>query len=111
MSQKQKMVTVDVCDTCGADSGYHSKCLICGNAACYECERKGELIEYEHAVSFSGSGDGHYCKACNIAQMKNPSPLFRAFTKIQDLRAESKQFWEDFECRSRAAESNLKALQ
>lgn len=52
-------------DECGATDSYMPSCLGCGREFCYEC-RKIKTIDYQHGVFVCGSGDGIYCKPCDL---------------------------------------------
>lgn len=100
---------VSFCDRCGKEA-YVEVCLCCGVEHCWEC-RKGQGVEYTHAIGFSGSGDGYYCKTCdNKLSASNSDPLHNAYSAIADLRSESKLWYLDFKTRSDHAEQVLKQL-
>lgn len=107
----KKTISVEktLCDKCGAET-YGAKCLKCGKDWCYECA-KTHVTEYQHAVNFRGSGDGHYCKPCDaelIASGKDK--LYNAYRAVAMLRLELDAFHEHFEKRREEAEKHLKAM-
>lgn len=109
MTQRQKTITVTVCDGCGKDCDYATKCLGCGKAFCYEC-RKIAGVEYTHAVYFSGSGDGFYCNPCDARLSTNGNALHSAYRAIKRLRDEAKAWGADFDGRIKESEDRLKRL-
>ena len=109
MSTRTKTVTVHVCHSCGADCDYPYVCGGCGQPFCFSCRDKG--IEYPHAVFFSGSDDGFYCKPCDRKLSRRSSDqVYLAYRKIGELRAEAKRWNEDFEKRTKAAQEELQRL-
>ena len=100
---------VQFCDQCGKET-YCGACLCCGIEHCYEC-REIHGVEYPHAIYFSGSGNGYYCKSCNAKLAKqNSDVLYNAYLAIAVLRREAERWSLDFKARSDKAESNLKQL-
>ncbi|KKN78864.1 hypothetical protein LCGC14_0346360 [marine sediment metagenome] len=101
---------VDFCDTCD-NGGLTYICLGCGKCACYDCKKKGEMIEYSHAVHFSGSGDGNFCPDCvDKPPNEKIAILLAAYRKISSLRTEEKGWYDNFRTRCDKAEAELKAL-
>lgn len=107
--KKTKHETVDVCDVC-LKNETHSNCIKCGKAICYDCQDK-HAVDYHHAIHFSGSGDGLYCKKCDAELRSKPTKLWLAYRKIADLRFELEVFQKDFRNRQIKAETHLKELQ
>ncbi len=105
----KKKVTkeLDVCDWCNTDEPVYNKCSICGKHACYD-HKKEYMTEFPHAVCFSGTGDGTYCNECLLKHP--PDELRLAYLEIQRLREEQKQYYKDFERRSKLAEERVKEL-
>lgn len=100
------------CDICEKEAGFGTKCLICGKDFCSACAiDKKMVITFNHAVSFCGCGDGHYCDVC----LRNPIPLehvelLNAYKKIDSLRKEYVKWNKDFDSRRVIAESELQAV-
>lgn len=103
--------TVKFCDVCKEEAGFVHICLKCGMEHCWNCF-KLRMIEYAHAVSFSGTGDGYYCKTCDaeLKELGLPDPLHKAYWKIKLLRSEHKIIWKEIGQQSKEAESQLKTL-
>lgn len=109
--EMKKTVTKEVtcCDCCEKEE-YLTTCMNCGIEHCYDCE-KTEGKKYVHAVNFSGSGDGYYCKKCDTDLISNRiSPRHIAYRKIESLRNESKAWNENFRLRANEAEQEVAAL-
>jgi hypothetical protein len=108
----KRMVEVEqiFCDKCGADASPDDPCLGCGLNHCRQCQ-KTEGVEYTHAVWASGSGDGYYCRPCDIRAFETHNPLHEAFAAIRALRDESERYGKEFKKRSEAAEATLKKAQ
>lgn len=109
MATRTKTVEVAICDGCGKDCDYATSCLRCGRNFCFECE-KARVVEYPHAVHFSGSDDGHYCKACDAHLLNHPNQLHSAYLEITRMRPEYKRWQADFDKRAKVAEAALKGL-
>lgn len=109
--QKQVMKTVHVCDHCGSEECYgNDGCLGCGVEHCYEC-KKTEGRVYNHAVSFSGSGDGYYCNVCDAKLTSDGTDKrHNAYREIAALRTEAQIWGEDFQRRQKVAEKALSSL-
>ncbi len=97
------------CDMCGKEDDYPHVCMNCGKEMCYDC-RKKHGVEYTQGVHFSGSGDGYYCKECDLKLTTNgKDKLHAAYRAITSLRLENKAYWNNFEKRSKEAESTLQS--
>ena len=108
----KREVTIEqhFCDVCDKETSSHNACDHCGKDFCYDCG-SAELIEYKHAVHFSGSGDGHYCRACDVELTKSRNLKHAAYRKIAALRNEQAGWYEDFKARAVKAEEELKKFQ
>lgn len=107
----KKTVTreVECCDECGRELSYETSCMKCGAVYCYD-HQKTLMVEFPHAVHFSGSGDGHYCKKCaRELESAGTDPLFESYMKIAALRNESERFYTDFHRRAKQAEAACSA--
>lgn len=103
----QKSVTF--CDECEKESYTHN-CLICGKGYCFEC-RTQHIIEFHHAVFFTGSKDGYYCNTClNTSIPKEHRAKLAAYRTIAALRVEYSAWCEAFNIRATAAEAALKRI-
>ena len=99
---------VSFCDECGKEVHVQS-CLGCGVEHCFECRRKMGS-EYEHAVHFSGTGDGYFCHKCDKTPPEDVKELHLAYQKIRALRNVEKNWHTHFDTRSKVAEEALEAL-
>jgi hypothetical protein len=106
--KKRSVSEQPYCDYCGKSSWEH--CLWCGKDICWECQ-KMVAKEYKHAVHFSGSGDGLYCRECDSMAREASDPLNAAYRVIDALRHEEEGWWADFKKRSDNAEAELAKLQ
>ncbi len=106
----RREVEITLCDGCNKDVDYPRPCLRCGKAYCYECS-KACTVEYAHAVSFSGSGDGRYCVPCDTFLQSNPQPLHSAYLRIANLRAQQKRMYDEWEATAKLAEASLRSIQ
>lgn len=107
--KKTVLKEVDCCDVCGKDD-YVTACMGCGVDHCYDCS-KTEGKTYPHAVHFSGSGDGYYCKTCDYElTVSGGNQPHAAYRKIESLRNEEKAWCADFRKRSDSAEEKLSAI-
>ena len=66
--------------------------------------------EYEHAIHFSGTGDGYFCNKCDNDPPENVKELHQAYRRIQSLRNEEKEWHEHFRVRASVAEEELERL-
>ena len=97
------------CDEC-EEQIYVDSCLGCGIEHCQECREKMG-VKYRHGVHTSGSGDGYYCKACDLKLSNSRvDPLHNAYLAIKNLRAEEKAWWLSFNSRSEHAEKFIEQL-
>ncbi len=83
----KKMIEKEMtfCDEC-EKGDYVYKCMGCGIEYCYDC-RKLLLKEYQHEVYFTGSGDGYFCKDCDInppAKVKKIHSLYKAVEMLKN---------------------------
>lgn len=110
----KKIVEIEAtfCDNCGADTYPHA-CRKCGAEYCYQCAAKPEIgTVYKHGVYVCGSGDGFYCRPCDIELSESKSdPLHEAYVAVRTLRDEVTAFGEDFEARKKIAEQHLDRLE
>ena len=101
---------VVICDSCGTQESYCSRCRNCGKDHCYNCQ-KTSGVSYSHGVHFSGSGDGYYCLQCDRSlRATGDNSLHSAYLAIQALRAEERRWAEDFRVRQVAVEEEVKRL-
>lgn len=101
------MKEVTICDCCETEA-YLTACLNCGVEHCYECRAKYGKT-YEHAVHFSGSNDGYYCKKCDADLIEGPDTRqHKAYRKIEALRNEVKAWSSDFQFRAAKAEEEVR---
>lgn len=99
---------ITICDACGKEVDLGSTCDTCGKDLCWDC-RKENLVVYNHAVYFSGSGDGKYCVGCDANHRSSGTDeRWNAYQEIVALKEEMKAFGEDFKKRQDAAESLVK---
>mgnify|MGYP007037387226 CR=1 FL=1 len=108
--KKTVMKEVTCCDCCKKEAEHLTACMNCGIEHCYDCtEMEGK--HYVRAVNYGGSGDGYYCKKCDIELMSNrSSPRHIAYRKIESLRNEAKAWNENFRLRANEAEQEVAAL-
>ena len=107
--KKEVTIVKSFCDTCGKEASSYSNCDHCGKELCYDCA-KLELKDYKHAVSFSGSGDGSYCLACDAELIVTGNRKHSAYRKIESLRNEAASFYADHAKRAKKAEEDLAKL-
>jgi hypothetical protein len=101
---------VDFCDKCEREECYLTRCLRCGMEVCYQCVDKVG-VKYEHGVYVSGSGDGFYCRPCDIALYEsNDDALHLAYRAVLTLRNEVTAFGKDFKRRQEVAEAHVDLL-
>lgn len=102
---------VAYCDKCGAECEFGiTDCLRCGVGHCYECS-KTEGKRYSHGVNFSGSGDGYYCRACDVDLTKiGGDKRHAAYRAVESLQLERNAWATDFQRRKEVAEAAVKAL-
>lgn len=108
----KKTVTREVtcCDNCGKEQDYPTRCLRCGKEVCWQCADKVG-VKYEHGVYVSGSGDGWYCRPCDITLYERESDaLYEGFRAVKALREEMQAWGADFQRRQKAAEAHLETL-
>ena len=108
--QKQVNKIVTVCDVCGKEQLYSTKCRICGKDFCHGC-CKDNIKCYPHSICCSGGSDGYYCVEC----LNKPIPaehmeLIEAYKMIASLRAEYMVWNKNYEARSKAAEAKVQEL-
>ena len=108
--KKPVQVEQSFCDVCGKQSSGYCVCNYCGKEFCYDCE-KTEAVNYAHAVSFSGSGDGLYCNECDQKLTKSKEDKkHNAYRVIASLDAERAGWYADFKKRLDKAEEALKSM-
>lgn len=107
--KKTVMKEVTLCDCCQKE-GYLTACINCKVEHCHDCT-KTEGKTYVQAINYGGTGDGYYCKNCDIELMNvRNNPRHAAYRKIASLRNEAKAWSDDFRARADEAENELKAL-
>ncbi len=97
---------VRCCDNCSKDNVFISACDNCGAEYCQTC-KEGRLLDFQHAVYFSGSGDACYCIACVEKLTAANDPRLKAYLAIQDLRAESEEAGRKFKARVAQVEADV----
>jgi hypothetical protein len=101
---------VEFCDGCNAET-YVTACMKCGVDHCWQCQEKWG-VEYAHGVYVKGSGDGYWCKPCDVQMSESGSDeLYLAYVAIRQVRDEMIAFNAEWSQRKDAAESRLKQLQ
>lgn len=105
----EKLTTV--CDICESDDCVFHHCVGCGKDFCYKCqETKPVGQKFSHSVYCSGSYDCFLCVACIADPTPKVQSILAVYLKIQQLRNETKSFYEDFEKRSKVAEVKVKEI-
>lgn len=108
----KKVATVEqnYCDGCGKQQDYLTGCMSCGVEHCYDCTNKlGK--DYKHGVYVSGSGDGYYCKPCDVKLEKaGTDKRFQAYREVAALRAEAAEWGAAFDRKRKAAEAAVEAF-
>lgn len=117
---REKTITVTVCDGCGGDCDHPYACLRCGKSFCYSClGQDGEIgdkqaVVYRHSVNAMGSGDGTYCRECDLgltARTMIDDGVHEVYCRIANLRTQS-EFWNKaWSLRAKEAEMELAILQ
>ena len=107
----KKLVELEAtfCDGC-KERTYVSPCLRCGIEHCWKC-CKSLGTEYRYLCYGSGSGDGYYCRACDLILSQLNTPMHRAYRKIASLQQENELFYADWKQRCKDAEAHLARLQ
>lgn len=101
---------VNFCDKCEVEASYPTTCIRCGLEVCYKCADKVG-VTYAHGVYVSGSGDGFYCRPCDIVLYEaGDDPLYLAYRAVRVLRDEAKAIGQDFKRRQEMAEGHLAVL-
>lgn len=104
-----KTIEVECCDICKSES-LTAVCDSCGKVLCWD-HRDTHGVEYPHAVNFSGSGDGFYCKECDAKLLKSgKDKKYNAYRAITALRDEYNAWRIAFNERKDAAEAYLRSL-
>ena len=100
---------VEVCDFCGSEDAYY-KCLECGVYMCSGClDEKG--VEYKHAVHFSGTGDGTYCKPCDKKLSQSGDDLLHFdYVILSELVIEYNNFMRRLAVKKDGIEKEIEAL-
>lgn len=106
--KKEVFKQVHFCDKCGKEE-YVYRCMGCGSEFCFDC-MKESMIEYHHAVNFSGSGDGLFCKICDASPPPMVADLWWAYRQVKRLKKEAKAFYDSLDKRSKAAEAEVEKL-
>lgn len=110
MRKKQTIIN-KYCDICAREEEAFDTCLCCGKDFCIS-HAKTMGVEYLFSVNFGGSGDGFFCKKCDI-ELSNDNtthPLYRlheAYKEIKYLRDEAKEYYKKLEKRGDEAEHHL----
>ena len=100
---------IRICDCCKIEQAIFS-CMECDKDFCYECG-KTQGVEYNHAVYFTGSGDGYYCTNCDTRlSNERTDSLHNAYINIKTLKNESILWSRDFKERSERAEEEVEQL-
>ncbi len=109
--EKQVLKKIKFCDICGTDQSVFNTCSNCSKDFCYDCQKKNIAgQEFPHAVHFSGSTDCYLCMGCLASPAPKVKTILSAYLKIQQLRNESKAFYDDFDVRCKAAETKVKEV-
>lgn len=105
---------ITVCDLCGKEADYACQCLRCGKDMCNHCvyESDGKMaVRYGHGVYSRRSGDGYYCRPCDIALYEGEGDaLYEAYRAVKALREEEEAFSKDFQRRKALAEIRVDGL-
>lgn len=109
--KKMVMMEVHECESCHKIDSYASSvCLDCGKEFCWECSEKNGT-KYRYGIWGSGSGDGYYCKDCDIKLIESgEDKKHNAYRLIQRLQLETIAWNKDFKIRADAAEKALKEI-
>lgn len=77
---------------------------------CYDCKKK-HGVEYNHAVYFSGSNDGFYCKPCDATLACNRTDKrHNAYEAIVLLKEELHTWNKQFKKRQEKAEELVRSF-
>lgn len=98
------------CDHCGKEQSWADECMNCGKVCCHDCEKKGLMVEFRHSLTFSGSGDGHFCPGCAINPKPALRPLVAAYQRLDLLGKQSESFWKQLREEQAGAEAEVKNL-
>ena len=108
----KKTITIEApfCDHCNLHT-YVAPCLRCKTEHCWHCQEKLG-VTYCFSTYGSGTGDGYYCRPCDIllCESKNDA-IHNAYTEIRLLRQENVDFLADWRLRAEKVEAELKKLQ
>lgn len=104
MTLTTKTIEVHLCDYCSSET--RQQCLTCLKDLCWDCIREKNL-EFQHAISFSGSLDGIFCSECQKDTAVIDSPVYKAYLAVQKLREEYQVFIKDFKARQKLAEATV----
>jgi hypothetical protein len=108
--EKKAQKTIHICDKCGKEVAIPYACMKCGTDFCFDCAQT-HAVSYSPLVCCSGSGDGLFCKECDVELIKNGADrLHAAFRAIMALRLEGEAWNRHFQQRCRAAEKLVKSL-
>ena len=108
----KKMVEKEMTFCVECEKGdYVYKCMGCGIEYCYDC-RKLLLKEYHHGVYFtgigSGSGDGYFCKDCDINPPVKVKKIHSLYKAVEMLKNEVSGYYKEFEIRYKVVEKDLR---
>lgn len=104
----KKEIELDICDDCKEEEAYYT-CLGCGKTFCFDCkERNG--VEYAHAISLRGRGDGYFCNKCDKDPPKKVKELHDRYLEIKNMREDIKRFHEKSEIKYKILEKELRIL-
>jgi hypothetical protein len=107
--KKTKTIEIECCDICKGESLIQT-CNSCGTMLCWD-HREEYGVVYSHAVYFSGSGDGFYCKECDSKLLKSgKDKKHNAYRAVGALRTELKTWNSNFDLRKSKAEEHLQTL-
>ena len=85
--------------------------MSCKKDLCVNCWRLNGNVVYPHSITFSGSGDGHYCSDCDTKlKSDGTDKKYNLYREISHLKKELREFNILFEKRARAAEKALEGM-
>ena len=106
----KKIITseVECCDFCPHECSSY-QCRLCKRWACWQCSSKIGR-KYESHLHFSTSKDGFYCLDCNAQLILSPTPLFRAYRRLESLKNEYKVWLVEIKERADKVEEEIDRL-
>jgi len=108
--KKTILKEVDFCDECGTETWYVNTCLRCSKDYCYDCGKE-RVLTYHPSALHGGSGDGHYCRPCDIALCESKDdPLHQAYLAVRALKDEQQRRYAEWDKRRKAAELRVEML-